>query len=102
MIDQLPMATTLAPIMFVVGGIYILGPALPLGRPWARYVLFAAVWVVVIRYMTWRLFDTVLPATGGTVEGSWILFFFAAEVFAMCDALLLYISFLRPNGPRAG
>jgi len=100
MIDQLPMATTLAPIMFVVGGIYILGPALPLGRPWARYVLFAAVWVVVIRYMTWRLFDTVLPATGGTVEVSWIWFCFAAEVFAMCDALILYIAFLRTSDRR--
>lgn len=101
MIEQLPLAAAIAPILLVIGVIYVAGPTLPLERPWARYVLFGAVWIVVLRYLAWRLFDTVLPADAGPVELTWIWFCFVAELFSLGDALILYIGFLRTTDRRS-
>jgi cellulose synthase (UDP-forming) len=98
-IDQLPLAAAFAPIFFVIGGIYLLGPLLPLKRPWARYLLFAAVWLVVLHYLIWRLFETVLPA-GLSTEAVWIWFCFVIEILALGDALILYVAFLRTSDRR--
>ena len=100
-VDQVPIIAALGPILFVIGTVYILGPILPLRRPWARYLLFAAVWTIVFRYLLWRFFDTVLPATGSAVDLTFIWCCFVAEVFALCDALILYISFLRTSDRHA-
>ena len=91
------MFAALAPIFFVIGGICILGPMLPLDRSWARYLVFAAVWVVVLHYLSWRLFDTVLPVTGLSVESVWIWFCFGIEFLALADAFILYLAFLRTS-----
>lgn len=84
-----------APLAFVIGAIVLLGPELPLTRPWARYFIFGAVWLIVLRYLNWRLFDTVLAADGPWYELSWIWFCFSIELFAMFDAFVLYLGFLR-------
>jgi len=34
--DALPAFELLGPLIFVIGAIYVLGPMLPLSRPWAR------------------------------------------------------------------
>jgi cellulose synthase (UDP-forming) len=93
--DGLPVLQILAPLAFVIGAIYLLGPALPLDRLWARVTIFALVWLVAARYFEWRLFDTVLPASGAWYEVSWIWLCFAVEVFALGDALILYLTFLK-------
>jgi cellulose synthase (UDP-forming) len=100
-VDLMPFFYVMAPIIFVTGAILILGPMLPLNKSWARYCLFGAVWIVVLRYLHWRLFDTVLAADGVWYELSWIWFFFCVELFAMFDAFILYLSFLRTTDRHA-
>jgi cellulose synthase (UDP-forming) len=91
----------LAPLAFVFGVIYLLGPMLPLSRPWARMLVFAVVWLVIARYLEWRLFTTVMPAGGEWYEVGWVWFCFAVEVLALFDALILYLAFLRTSDRHA-
>jgi cellulose synthase (UDP-forming) len=91
----------MAPLAFVFGAIYLLGPMLPLSRPWARMLVFAAVWLVIARYLEWRLFETVMPAGGEWYEVGWVWFCFAVEVLALFDALILYLAFLRASDRHA-
>lgn len=90
-----PTLQVLAPLMFVVGALYLLGPTLPISRPWARRVVFLAVWSVVTYYFAWRFGTTVVPADGAWYQVAWVWFCFAVEVLALGDALLLYIAFQR-------
>jgi cellulose synthase (UDP-forming) len=96
-----PLLEVLAPVMLVVGAIYVLGPVLPMARPWARILVFSTVWVVVCWYLHWRLFTTVLPADGPWYELGWIWFCFTVELLAIGDALILYIVFLRKRDRSA-
>lgn len=84
----------LGPLAFVAG-LYLAGPLLPLARPWARQIVFVAVWAVVGRYMVWRFVDTVLAAQGSATQIAWVWFCFAIEVLALADACILYVAFLR-------
>jgi len=86
--------------MFVMGAILMLGPTLPLSRPWARALVCAAVWLVVGRYQIWRLLVTVWPATGSWYEVSWVWLCYAVELFATGDAIILYFTFLRSSDRR--
>lgn len=92
-----PVLEVLAPLIFVVGAIYLLGPTLPISRPWARFLVFAVVWLIVIRYFDWRFFTTVVPADGRWYEVGWVWFVFAVEMLAIGDALILYLCFLRSS-----
>jgi cellulose synthase (UDP-forming) len=96
-----PLLEIFAPVLLVVGGIYVLGPALPIVRPWARILVFATVWLVVGWYLQWRFFTTVLPADGPWYELVWIWFCFTVELLALGDALILYIVFLRKSDRSA-
>jgi cellulose synthase/poly-beta-1,6-N-acetylglucosamine synthase-like glycosyltransferase len=96
-----PVLQVLAPLLFVVGTIYLLGPALPVARAWGRAAIFAAVWLVVGWYLQWRLFTTVLPADGAWYEVGWVWFVFAIEMLALFDSLILYVAFLRRNDRHA-
>jgi cellulose synthase (UDP-forming) len=99
--EVLPIPQLLAPLMFVLGVIYLLGPLLPLARPSARLLVFAAVWLIIARYLSWRLFTTVLPAQGEWYAVGWIWFCFAVELLAIGDGLILYLAFLRTTDRRA-
>jgi len=96
-----PILEVLAPLLFVVGAIYVLGPTLPITESWGRFAVFATVWLIVGRYLTWRLFETVLPANGEWYEVGWVYLCFAVELFALFDALILYLCFLRSTDHRA-
>lgn len=87
--------------MFVLGAIYLLGPNLPLSRTWARVAVFAAVWLVIARYLDWRLFITVLPVRGAWYQVGWVWICFTVEMLALADALILYIAFLRTSDRHA-
>jgi cellulose synthase (UDP-forming) len=95
-----PVLQVLAPLMFVVGAIYLLGPTLPISRTWSRVLIFVTVWLVVGRYLDWRIFTTVLPADGTWYEVGWVWFCFAVEMLALGDALILYVAFLRTSDRR--
>jgi cellulose synthase (UDP-forming) len=96
-----PILEVLAPLLFVVGAIYVLGPTLPMTESWGRLAVFATVWLIVGRYLTWRLLETVLPANGEWYEVGWVYLCFAIEVFALFDALILYLCFLRSTDRHA-
>ncbi len=99
--DTLPNFQLFAPIVFVLGAIYLLGPSLPLSQTWARLTVFAAVWLIIARYLDWRLFSTVLPARGAWYEVGWVWVCFTIEALALADALFLYIAFLRTSNRHA-
>jgi len=96
-----PVLQVLAPLLFVVGTVYLLGPTLPISRTWARVAVFTTVWLIVGRYLDWRFFTTVLPADGTGYEVGWIWFCFAVELLAVGDSLILYVAFLRRSDRRA-
>jgi cellulose synthase (UDP-forming) len=96
-VASLPYFELMAPLSFVFGAVVLLGPLLPLSRPWARGLIFAAVWLVIARYVAWRLLETVIPADGEWYEVGWVWFCFAVEVLALFDALILYLMFLRTS-----
>ena len=91
----------LAPLLFVLGAIYVIGPLLPMRQGWARKLVFACVWLLVLYYLHWRLFTTVLPAKGAWYETSWVWFCFVVELFALFDAFVLYLTFLRTSDHTA-
>jgi cellulose synthase (UDP-forming) len=99
--DLLPVFQLIAPLSFVLGSVFLLGPTLPLRRTWARLTVFAAVWIIIARYLDWRLFSTVLPARGEWYEITWVWTCFAIELLALADALILYITFLRTSDRHA-
>ena len=99
--DALPIIQLLAPIIFVLGAVYLLGPILPLKRTWARVAIFATVWLIIARYLDWRLFTTVLPARGAWYEVAWVWTCFSIELLALVDALILYIAFVRTSDRHA-
>jgi cellulose synthase (UDP-forming) len=99
--EGLPYPELLSPLIFVLATVYVLGPVLPLSRPWARASIFVVVWLVVGRYLSWRLLSTVVPADGAWYEVGWIYFCFAIELLALFDAFVLYLAFLRTSDRRA-
>jgi cellulose synthase (UDP-forming) len=99
--EALPYHELLAPLIFVIGAIYLMGPMLPLSRPWARGLVFAVVWLVIARYLDWRLFTTVLPVTGEWYQVGWVWFCFFVEAIALFDAFILYLAFLRTSDRHA-
>ncbi|MCW5751463.1 MAG: glycosyltransferase [Alphaproteobacteria bacterium] len=61
----------------------------------------ALVGLFLIRYLDWRLFQTVLPAEGSLLELGWIWLCFTVEAIALFDAALLYLTFLRRADRKA-
>jgi cellulose synthase (UDP-forming) len=99
--EALPASELLGPLIFVIGSIYVLSPILPLSRPWARKFVFATVWLIIARYLNWRLFTTVIPVTGEWYQIGWVWFCFVVEALALFDALILYLAFLRTSDRHA-
>jgi cellulose synthase (UDP-forming) len=99
--EALPIFELLGPLIFVVGSIYVLSPMLPLSRSWARILVFVIVWLVIARYLDWRLFTTVIPVTGEWYQVGWVWFCFVVETLALFDALILYLAFLRTSNRHA-
>jgi cellulose synthase (UDP-forming) len=95
-----PILETLAPLMLVVGAIYVAGPLLDMSQRWLRLAVFGIVWFFVARYLHWRVSETILPASGAWYEIAWVWLCFVIEVFAYFDALVLYLCFLRTSDRR--
>jgi cellulose synthase (UDP-forming) len=99
--ESLTLLQLLAPTIFVLGAIYLLGSMLPMARGWARHSIFAVVWLVAAWYLHWRLFATVLPATGAWYEVGWLWLCFTIELLAIVDQFILYLTFLRTSDHSA-
>jgi cellulose synthase (UDP-forming) len=100
-VDTLSTWELAAPALFVIASIYLIGPLLSLTRSWARLLVFSIVGIVLVRYMSWRLFDTVLPARGTWYEVGWVWFCLAVEWLSLLDISILYLTFLRVTDHRS-
>ena len=55
-------------------GFYVcIAPALPLEKTWARALIVAIGIAVAVRYLAWRLFETLVPEVSMSLEGAWFL-----------------------------
>jgi cellulose synthase (UDP-forming) len=99
--DTYTVAELVAPTLLVFGALYVGGSILPMARPWARVCIVVFVGVVLLRYVTWRVVDTVLPADGAWYEIAWIWLCLAIELLALFDASILYLTFLRRSDRTA-
>lgn len=98
--DLLSPHQVLAPLIIVAGVLMLPKTVLPMDRPWARAAIAAFVGLVVVRYLAWRV-TTTLDLDGlGTLEGGWVMFCFGVEMFALFDAAILYLIFLRTSDRR--
>jgi cellulose synthase (UDP-forming) len=98
--ESLTVLELLAPTIFVLGAVYLLGSMLPIRRGWARFAILVVVWSVASWYLHWRLLVTVLPAEGAWYEIGWIWLCFAIELLAVLDQAILYVTFLRTSDRR--
>jgi cellulose synthase (UDP-forming) len=99
--DSLTLFELITPTLFVIGAIYVLGPVLPTARTWARCWIAVTVWAIVAWYLHWRLFVTVLPASGTPYEIGWVWLCFAIELLALLDQFILYIALIRTTDRSA-
>lgn len=98
--ELLPLHQVLAPLVVVAGVLMLPKTVLPMDRPWARHAIAGFVCLVVARYLVWRVTTTLDLEGLGTFEGGWVLFCFGVEMFALFDAAILYLIFLRTSDRR--
>ena len=70
-------------------------------RRLARYVVTAALTILVIRYMSWRIPVTLLPADDLSVQSLLVWSLFAVEALAWLDAAILFTALCRRTDRRA-
>lgn len=100
--DFLPLHQMLAPLIIVAGVRLLPKVVMPMERQWARYAMAAFVAAVVARYLVWRV-GTTLDVDGmGPLASGWVMFCFAIEMFALFDAAILYLIFLRTTAGGRG
>ncbi|MBH5402439.1 glycosyltransferase [Bradyrhizobium sp. CNPSo 4010] len=97
----LPFSQLFAPMLISFAAMYLLAPTFPVARLWARVAVFVAVWLVVARYLEWRIFSTVLPASGTWYQVGWIWFCLLVELLTFTDQFILYLTFLRRTDRRS-
>jgi cellulose synthase (UDP-forming) len=97
----LPFSQLFAPMLAIFAVMYLLAPTFPVARPWARVAVFVVVWLVVARYLEWRIFTTVLPAGGTWYQVGWIWFCLFVELLTFTDQFILYLTFLRRADRRS-
>ena len=99
MIDLIPTCTSdLWPYalgMLLMGFYLCLAPLLPRRKTWARVLVVAICLAVAVRYLTWRLLYTILPADLISVEGVWYLFVYVVELFAFLNYSIFYLILSR-------
>ncbi len=85
--------TVFAPVALVYAIVCVLPSVLPMQRPWARRLVLAAVAAAMLRYLYWRVSETLI--TEGAVASVWSSCCFLVELIAMWDGALLFLAFLR-------
>ncbi|WVT76840.1 glycosyltransferase (plasmid) [Sinorhizobium chiapasense] len=85
----------LAPTLLVIA-FFLLGPSnWSRHQSWARAITCLVVGAVALRYMTWRLTETVLPYPGDGVNVYWVWFVFIVEFLAFTEVVLFLVLMSR-------
>lgn len=87
-------AESLVPLLLVAAAILLFGNRWR-NNPVADRLVVAGLAVVVLRYLIWRLFETVLPVNVLTVTGVFVWGVFVVEMLAWLDTAVLYAYMLR-------
>lgn len=91
---------TWAPTLAVIGLFVGLAPSLPRRADWARTLIALALGACALRYLGWRLTDTVLAFDGTPGETAWVWAVFAVELLAFVEvAVFLLIMSRGDRGP---
>ena len=70
-------------------------------RTWTRALTCAFVFAVALRYLWWRLFDTVLPYPSHGSALYWVWFLFVVELLAFLDIALFLVTMSRYSDRHA-
>jgi cellulose synthase (UDP-forming) len=83
-------------VCLLLAGFYLaVAPALPQRRLWPRCLVVAIGLAMAVRYLYWRLFDTVLPADLLSGQGAWILTVYVTEIFTFLNYSVLFVVLCR-------
>jgi cellulose synthase (UDP-forming) len=85
----------LAPSLLAAAFFYIFALNWPRHRTWTRAVTCIFVFAVALRYLWWRLFDTVLPYPAEGAALYWVWFLFIVETLAFLDITLFLVTMSR-------
>ena len=76
-------------------------PSMPREKSWSRTLVLAVGLVVTVRYLYWRLVQTVLPADPWTGAGLWIWTVFLFELAALANCSITYLMLTRTSDHTA-
>jgi cellulose synthase/poly-beta-1,6-N-acetylglucosamine synthase-like glycosyltransferase len=83
-------------LSMLLAGLYLcVAPCLPRQRTWARVLIIAIAMAVSIRYLVWRLFETVLPADLWSAAGAWYVCVYAIEVISFVNYSIFFLMLSR-------
>jgi cellulose synthase/poly-beta-1,6-N-acetylglucosamine synthase-like glycosyltransferase len=81
--------------MLVAGFFLCVAPCLPRQQTWARLLIIAIALAVSVRYLVWRLWDTVLPADLASAAGVWYVCVYLVEVISFVNYSIFYLMLSR-------
>lgn len=87
-------AESLVTLLLIAAAILLFGNRWH-NNPWVDRLVVAGLAVVILRYLVWRLFETVLPVNVLTVTGLFVWTVFVIEMLAWLDTAVLYAYMLR-------
>ena len=87
-------AEAFLPLLLVASAILLWGKRLR-DNVWMERLMVVALAIVVLRYLNWRFFVTVLPADVFSVTGVFVWFVFLIEALAWLDTVVLFAYLLR-------
>ena len=83
-------------LSMLLAGFYLcLAPLLPRRKTWARVLVVVICLAVAVRYLAWRLMQTILPAELNSGEGIWYLYIYVVELFAFINYSIFYLMLSR-------
>jgi cellulose synthase (UDP-forming) len=85
----------LGPSLLIAAMFYLFVLNWPRHKTWTRALTCAFVFAVALRYLWWRLFDTVLPYPSEGPAIYWVWFLFVVELLAFLDIALFLITMSR-------
>lgn len=81
---------------FLVLGFFLLGPFnWSRNQSWTRAITCAVVGAIALRYILWRLFETVLPYPNDGLNFYWVWFLFIVEILAFFEVVLFLVLMSR-------
>jgi xanthine/uracil/vitamin C permease (AzgA family) len=83
-------------LCLLLAGFYLcIAPVLPRRQTWARLLIIAIVLAVSVRYLAWRLFETVLPVDPWSAAGVWYVCIYCVEIISFVNYSILYLILSR-------